>query len=196
MPTYTTKGFTIVELLVVIVAISILAAVSVTAYNGIRKTSEDSAVAASVKAMVQLVEAYAAVNGGKVPQADWACVGEISDFPAENGYSAGWCHQPVTPEPIPNGSDHPVNTITNGKFKTIVSKMPNGRLPEVDLGYGMKYRGMLYDSAASQNGSKPVIQYYVKGQRTACPIGTLEYTTDTYARCNYMFTSVSSETGT
>ena len=37
------KGFTLVELLIVIVVIAILAAISIVAYNGIQQRSRDSA---------------------------------------------------------------------------------------------------------------------------------------------------------
>ena len=41
------KGFTLVELLIVIVVIAILAAISIVAYNGIQQRSRDSAAAGS-----------------------------------------------------------------------------------------------------------------------------------------------------
>lgn len=189
-------GFTIVELLIVIVVIGILASISATVYAGVTTRSEDSLIASKVSSIAKVVESYGAANSGLVPQADWACVGEPQHFPAENGYTAEWCHQPYQAPPISNGSDHPINATVNAKFKTLISSMPNGRVPEVDLGYGTKYRGILYDSSASQNGGKPVLQYYVEGSRTSCPIGKLEFASTDYSRCNYLFSSVRSETGT
>ena len=189
------KGFTIVELLMVIVVIAVLASITVVAYTGVNTRSEDVQIASKLKSMVQMIEAYAAVNDGKVPQADWACVGEPEDFPAENGYTAEWCHQPYQAPPIPTGSDHPISSVTNTKFKTVVSRMPSSRIPEVDLGGGTKYRGVLYDSSANQNGQKPVLQYYVKGVRTSCPYGIRYYSGSSYTVCEYRFTTVLSETG-
>lgn len=190
------SGFTIVELLIVIVVIAILASISVAAYAGVTGRSEDSLIASKVQGIAKMLESYAAVNSGVVPQADWACVGEPGDYPAENGYTAEWCHQPYQAPPIPNGNDHPINYTVNTKLKTLVSAVPNGRIPEVDLGGGVKYRGILYDSSATQNAGKPVLQYYIKGDRTSCPIGTKEFSSSTYTRCNYLFTSFKSETGT
>jgi prepilin-type N-terminal cleavage/methylation domain-containing protein len=43
------KGFTIVELLVVIVVIAILATISVTAYNGIQNRANNTAIQSDVK---------------------------------------------------------------------------------------------------------------------------------------------------
>lgn len=190
-----TAGFTIVELLIAIVIVSILASLSVVAYNGITAKSRDSLIAAKVRGVVNMVETYGAANDGKVPQADWACIGEPDDFPAENGYTAEWCHQPYQEPPIPNGSDHPINATVNAKFKTIVGQMPNSRIPEVDLGGGTKYRGFMYDSSAVQNSGKPVVQYLVTGIRSACPIGVVSWTGANYTVCEYRFQSVVSETG-
>ncbi len=189
------SGFTIVELLIVIVVIGILASISITAYAGITTRSQDSVISSKVQGIAKLLESYAATTGGVVPQADWACIGEPADYPAENGYTAEWCHQPYQSPPIPNGNDHPISATVNTKLKTVVSVIPNGRVPEVDLGGGVKYRGILYDSSAAQNSNRPVLQYYVKGARNTCPIGTKEFSGPDYTRCNYMFTSVKSESG-
>lgn len=189
------QGFTIVELLIVTVVIGILASVTVVAFGGVSDKAKDSQIKSTVSSIVRMVEAYGAANGGLVPQADWACVGEPTDFPAENGYTAEWCHQPYQAPPIPTGSDHPINATTNGKFKTLVTRMPNGRLPEVDRGGGVKYRGVLYDSAATQNSGKPVLQYFVNGNRTECPVGIVASAGTTNTMCEYRFANVTSETG-
>jgi general secretion pathway protein G len=188
-------GFTIVELLIVIVVIGVLASISVASFGGMSTRAEDSAIASKVTGIAKLVQSYAAVSGGYAPQADWACVGEPSDYPAENGYTAEWCHQPYQAPPIPTGSDHPINPALNTELKTVVNRVPSGRIPEVDVGGGTKYRGILYDSAATQNAGKPVLQYYVKGVRTTCPSGVRLYAGATYTVCEYRFTDMTSITG-
>lgn len=49
------RGFTIVELLIVIVVIAILAAISVVAYNGIQDRSKNSKVAADINTLVKAI---------------------------------------------------------------------------------------------------------------------------------------------
>ena len=57
------KGFTIVELLIVIVIIGILAAITIVAYNGIQARASNSRVQSDIKNVQKLVEAYNATNG-------------------------------------------------------------------------------------------------------------------------------------
>lgn len=81
---YKKTGFTIVELLIVIVVIAILAAISITAYNGIQIRASNTARVNEAKAWQRLFESYKASTGS---------------YPAmaEGGYCPGTGY--------PNGSD-------------------------------------------------------------------------------------------
>ncbi len=59
----TRTGFTIVELLIVIVVIAILAAISVVAYTGIQNRAAQTAIVSEANQWRKLFEAYKAVNG-------------------------------------------------------------------------------------------------------------------------------------
>lgn len=61
------KGFTIVELLIVIVVIAILAAITIVAYNGIQNRTKVSAVQSAVSQAVKKVQAYAITNTDNYP---------------------------------------------------------------------------------------------------------------------------------
>lgn len=56
------SGFTIVELLIVIVVIAILAAVTIVAYNGITARANDAAVQSDLKAAASKMEMYKVDN--------------------------------------------------------------------------------------------------------------------------------------
>ena len=60
------RGFTIVELLIVIVVIAILAAITIVAYNGIQANARDSARISKVKAISKAIELYY-VNNDRYP---------------------------------------------------------------------------------------------------------------------------------
>jgi len=59
----TKSGFTIVELLIVIVVIAILAAISVVAYNGVQQRGRDSQRSSDITALAKAIELYYIDNG-------------------------------------------------------------------------------------------------------------------------------------
>ena len=63
MRNYKTRGFTIVELLIVIVVIGILAAITIVAFNGIQTKARDTSRINDLKVIQKAVEAYNAING-------------------------------------------------------------------------------------------------------------------------------------
>lgn len=62
-----TSGFTLVELLIVIVVIAILAAISVVAYNGIQNRSRAAATESDRKSITKGIEIYRITNDKYVP---------------------------------------------------------------------------------------------------------------------------------
>lgn len=61
-------GFTIVELLIVIVVIAILAAISIVAYTGVQNRARASAAQAAARQLAGKVEVYSAENDGRYPE--------------------------------------------------------------------------------------------------------------------------------
>lgn len=61
------KGFTIVELLIVVVVIAILAAITIVAYNGIKSRADASALSSTLKQATTWVGTEKAMNGGILP---------------------------------------------------------------------------------------------------------------------------------
>lgn len=62
----TDRGFTIVELLIVIVVIAILAAITIVAFNGVQQRARDAERASDVAAIAKALSAYIA-DGNTVP---------------------------------------------------------------------------------------------------------------------------------
>lgn len=62
-------GFTIVELLIVVVVIAILAAITIVAFNGIQNRARDSSRDTAVKSIQKALEMYKADNNGLYPNA-------------------------------------------------------------------------------------------------------------------------------
>lgn len=64
------QGFTIVELLIVIVIIGILAAITIVAFNGSQARARDSARIAKIKSIAKAIELYNTDNGRYPPILD------------------------------------------------------------------------------------------------------------------------------
>lgn len=64
---HSSQGFTIVELLIVVVVIAILAAITIAAYNGIQNRAKAAAVQSAVSQAVKKVQSYAALNSDSYP---------------------------------------------------------------------------------------------------------------------------------
>lgn len=63
----TQKGFTIVELLIVVVVIAILAAITIVSYNGITTRVNDTAIQSDLSALKKKIENYKTLNNDTYP---------------------------------------------------------------------------------------------------------------------------------
>jgi len=72
----TISGFTVVELLIVIIVIAILATISIVAYNGIQARAENNKTISAVEAYVKAIQLYAIDNGQYPSTNTWPCIGD------------------------------------------------------------------------------------------------------------------------
>ncbi len=79
------RGFTIVELLIVIVVIAVLAAITIVAYNGIQNQARDSALKSDAQTVATLMEAHKAIHGSYALTA--TALNNGSGLPTGSGYT-------------------------------------------------------------------------------------------------------------
>ena len=78
------KGFTIVELLIVIVIIGILAAISIVAYNGVQEKARDSIVKSDLSGAMKALGMYVAEHG--VPPNNSSALSSVGIQPTKDAY--------------------------------------------------------------------------------------------------------------
>lgn len=152
-----TKGFTIVELLIVIVVIAILAAISIVAYNGIQQRTKNVAIINAVNSSLKLIGLYVAQNGR---------------YPFN--YDGDNCLTPTS------GCDTPATSQAGFEIEiTKMGSLPRS-IPSGSPGYGIT---MSWHTSATYNGvSAPArLTYYLFGINQQCGVAGVEtYTWPAY----------------
>ncbi len=155
------RGFTIVELLVVIVVIAILASISIVAYNGIQDSAKAAKMMAAIDRYQKAAQIYLSDKGRypqptSVPSGQKACLGASA---ATSDFSANYCWRS-------SGSDlNPVDATLNAEFREAITSLPD--VSDVSFRLGtLNVRGILYDFPAKK------MIYYAPGANQKCGRGT------------------------
>lgn len=130
------RGFTIVELLIVIVVIGILAAITIVAYNGVQNRSRLSAAQSSANTIMKKAEAVNAVTGSYPTTA--------ANFSA-NAESAV-ASQGITLASAAPTSSNGTNTVT---YEACTAGATGGRVNYYDFVAGTAASKYIYVGAAS-----------------------------------------------
>ncbi len=143
-------GFTIVELLIVIVVIGILATIVIVAYNGIQTRAANSATYAAASNAMKLVRTYVVANDA---------------YPLTAAGTNGGCLTLDTNCMVGGTAKSPVTTLTNN-LKTSGS-LPTGVPIQDANNNGIFYQ---YNATRTFNGNvQPVVLvYYIKGTNMDC----------------------------
>ncbi len=159
------KGFTIVELLIVIVVIAILAAITVVAFNGVQVRAENAKTVSAVRAYEKALRQYALENSA-YPATGAMCLGE--EYDVLNGTTAG-CRQ----------SNSVIANTANAASRNNLRPYLSGNLPMpskkilVRESDGLGFVGIyLYGTGYNytHNGD-PVVALWYTIEDSTCPVG-------------------------
>lgn len=170
------RGFTIVELLIVIVVIAILAAITIVAYSGIQNRARDVAVLTSFDAYEKAFQ-IAHIKDGQYPAMSspstlQVCLGDIKDYPQTNNFQEGQCFV------YDNGAGTTTEVASidagvNDSIKATLGSLPAAPADEFKIpGAGSSaywVRGLLYSKAYA--GGLGRVFFVLRDQDAACGRG-------------------------
>lgn len=171
----TKSGFTIVELLIVIVVIGVLAAITVVAYNGIQTRAENTKTVSSITAYVKGLSLYAADKGVYPTGFGQPCLGQAPKC-ANTTDGVASCF----------GSGQ---TVANSGFESALSpytsSLPAPSTQQISCG-GKQYAGAWYYPPSAQSASI----YFMYKNSSACPtIGGASVTVYNQVGSDYLCTA-------
>ena len=138
-------GFTIVELLIVIVVIGILAAITIVAFNGVQERSRNTQTIGAVKELVKIYRSYAIKNYAYPSSTNNYCIG--------SGYEGGLCW---------DNRVYTESATANTQMKEVAASIPQPSTARVYRNATDGYRaGILYVNTY-------VFRYQLEGQSTDC----------------------------
>ncbi len=156
-------GFTLVELIIVIVVIGILAAIILVAYSGITTKANNTQTVQGVAEYVKGLQMYAARYG---------------HYPIETGYPCLGPHPGTSCGKIGPGGEYCLSsggTTSQADFDTEMKKVFGGSVPSVseqEMSCGsLKAHGAYYLKNDSDSGATARIYYFIKGDQPCEGIG-------------------------
>lgn len=171
-----TSGFTIVELIIVIVVIGILAAITIVSYGRIQTRAYNTQVISGVSSYLKLIEVYQTFEGRYPPTSRENAGKRIAMTCLGTGYKDGYC-----------GSITGTEVYEDSVFKTELDKVGNGGpvatsklVPGWEVFVGAVYGLDTTDPDwADGHLYARTIQYALKGKDADCQLpGSYVYTFD------------------
>ncbi len=132
LPRRRERGFTIVELLIVIVVIAILAAITIVSYNGISTRARYSVMQQDIEAMNKAVLLYYADNG-KYPSTGTTAGNAIGANPAIPGITPTYMSQiPTIPDDGKGGYYAYLWSANGADYKIVRLSTSTANLPSIE----------------------------------------------------------------
>lgn len=131
-----TRGFTIVELMIVIIVVGILASITIVAYNGSQQRARFASYKSDIVRLNEAITVYYGENG-RYPYGNGSstgsCVSGTSNFMPSSGLSPAYIN-PMPNVPSYNGGAnyYAYCWSTNGTDYKVLRLVPSGTVPSVE----------------------------------------------------------------
>jgi len=162
------RGFTIVELLIVIVVIAIIAAITITAYSGFQVRAENAKTVAAVQAYRKALMQYA-IEKGSYPITGGYCLGH--QYPVLDGTTAGCRNSSSVNSVLPNTSAASLAPLLR-PYLGGGDPMPSTKILYNNAGttgyVGIYFYGTNYGYTLD---TKSVVGLWYTIESTTCPVG-------------------------
>ena len=158
------QGFTIVELLIVIVVIGILAAITIVAYSGIQQRANNTAKYQAAATYEKTIQLYVADKGNMPPMtAGSACLGKGYSIRGED--TVGSC----------GGPDYSVkeDPIFDAALQTILGAIPQANNKVVTKEDGVSFVGVTLTRGSFMLDGEPleyIMQFVLEGRDQDCKV--------------------------
>ncbi len=166
------RGFTIVELMVVIAVIVILAAIAIVSYTNVQRQARNTSIGHNVQAWVRLLNVMYTRQGALsvtlAPGDHTICLGSKSQYPAVPGkFDEGQCYY---------------NGHTSDALEAAVAKIGSAGMETfTTTGGGVVFRGLQYGFDAAETGTRtPIIWFELVGANENCGAIALGAKTSVY----------------
>lgn len=163
------KGFTIVELLIVIVIIGILAAITIISYNGIQQRARNASTIATVQLYVKGLAMYLVDHGDYPTVNSTICLG--STYKDYNGDGVGDCGY------VDQDYRGSVNTTFENQMKPYIASLPDVSTVEIQSFSDVMVGAFLNNWAEMTLDGQPnpyYIMYNLEGADQDCKLDTAQ----------------------
>ncbi len=180
------KGFTIVELLIVVVVIAILAAVTVAAYNGIQQQAVNAKTTQALQSWVKALNMYK-TEQGQWPTG-WVCLGEGYPYGESGVEATGTAQCRMT-----GSSGYTVELSFNTKMRPYTGGggMPTPSFVTASITNEWR-RGIFYAYGGGGSGTEVYLQAVFKGNVSCPPVAgtTTKGLWGSNTMCSYFIGSI------
>lgn len=158
------NGFTIVELLIVIVVIGILAAITIVSYNGVQQRAANNQTITTANTWVKALKLYKTDNG-RWP-AGWVCLGENYLYGVSGTDTTGTAQCRQT-----NATGY----LVSSSFNNLIRPYLNGQLPNPSFVTavspdGTQWRRGIHYAYGGGDGTQVYIDVAYAGTLSSCPV--------------------------